>query len=75
MRVTDAPPVLIVGTTRDPATPLVGALDLQERIADSRLLTVDKTGHGSYATGNRCVDRIVTRYLVSGRAPARDRTC
>jgi pimeloyl-ACP methyl ester carboxylesterase len=75
VRVTDSPPVLVVGTTRDPATPYAGAQDLQERLEGSRLLTVDNTGHGSYATGNRCVDRIVDRYLVSGDPPKHDRRC
>ena len=75
VRVADAPPVLVIGNTRDPATPYVGAKDLHDRIDGSRLLTVDNTGHGSYATGNRCVDRIVNRYLVSGKAPARDPRC
>jgi pimeloyl-ACP methyl ester carboxylesterase len=75
VRVTDAPPVLVVGTTRDPATPYEGALDLQDRLEGARLLTVDQTGHGSYATGNRCVDRIVDRSLLSGDVPARDRRC
>jgi len=75
VHVTDAPPVLVVGATRDPATPFAGAQDLQRRLAGSRLLTVDDTTHGSYATGNRCVDRVVDRYLVSGRPPAHDRRC
>jgi pimeloyl-ACP methyl ester carboxylesterase len=75
VRVTDAPPALVIGNTRDPATPYVGAQDLHDRLDRSRLLTVDNTGHGSYATGNRCVDRIVNRYLVSGEAPVRDRRC
>jgi pimeloyl-ACP methyl ester carboxylesterase len=75
VRVADAPPVLVIGNTRDPATPYVGAKDLHDRIEGSRLLTVDNTGHGSYATGNRCVDRIVNRYLVSGKAPTRDPRC
>lgn len=75
LRVSAAPPILVVGTTRDPATPYVGAQDLRDRLAGSRLLTVDNTGHGSYATGNHCVDRIVDRYLISGKAPAHDRRC
>lgn len=75
VRVDGTPPVLVIGTTRDPATPYAGAQDLQQRIAGARLLTVDNTGHGSYATGNRCVDRIVDSYLVSGEAPRRDRRC
>ncbi len=75
VRVAGTAPVLVVGATRDPATPYVGAKDLRTRIEGARLLTVDDTSHGSYASGNRCVDRIVDRYLVTGEPPARDRRC
>jgi pimeloyl-ACP methyl ester carboxylesterase len=70
-----APPVLVIGTTKDPATPYAGAQDLQDRIAGSRLVTVDGTRHGSYATGNTCVDGIVDRYLIALRVPKTDPRC
>jgi pimeloyl-ACP methyl ester carboxylesterase len=69
VRTAAAPPSLVIGTTRDPATPYRGARDLHRRLGGSRLLTVDDTRHGSYATGNSCVDRIVDRYLISRRTP------
>jgi pimeloyl-ACP methyl ester carboxylesterase len=74
VRVTTAPPILIVGTTADPATPYAGALDLQQRLAGSRLLTLVSTEHAGYGKGITCVDDAVDRYLL-GRVlpPAGDR--
>jgi pimeloyl-ACP methyl ester carboxylesterase len=75
VRTTKAPPILIVGTTRDPATPYRGARDLRRRLAGSRLLTVDGTRHGGYAQGNPCVDLIVDRYLIARRLPGPGTRC
>jgi len=66
----DAPPILIVGTTHDPATPYVGA-----RIANSRLLTVEATQHGGYAQGSTCVDTAVDHYLLQLVLPPRGSRC
>jgi pimeloyl-ACP methyl ester carboxylesterase len=75
VRVTDAPPILIVGTTNDPATPYAGAVDLQQRISRSRLLTFDSTEHGSYAKGIPCIDRNVDRYLLTLKLPPTGTRC
>lgn len=75
VRVDRAPPLLLIGTTADPATPYAGAQDLQQRISGSALLTVDDTRHGGYATGNDCVDKIVDRYLLRGAVPPPDTRC
>ena len=75
MRVTRAPPILIVGTTHDPATPYAGAVDLQKRIARSRLLTFDSTEHGSYAKGITCIDDVVDRYLLTRKLPPAGTRC
>ncbi|WP_132875832.1 alpha/beta hydrolase [Tamaricihabitans halophyticus] len=71
------PPVLMVQSTNDPATPLEGARRAHERFAGSRMITVaDEGDHGIYAfTGNECVDEQVERYLVDGEVPAGDTTC
>ena len=61
-------PVLVVGTTGDPATPYAGAKDLVRRIEGSRLLTFVSTEHTAY-TKNNCIDNAVDRYLVTGRLP------
>ena len=68
-------PVLIVGTTNDPATPYDGAVDLQRRIARSRVLTFDSTEHGAYGRGVACIDDAVDRYLLTTRLPRAGTRC
>ncbi len=69
VRVTAAPPILIVGTTGDPATPYAGAVDLQSRLRRSRLLTLVSTEHAGYGKGIPCVDSNVDNYLLTRRLP------
>ena len=68
VRVSGVAPVLVVGTTGDPATPYAGAQDLVGRIVGSRLLTFVSTEHTAY-TRNDCINKAVDRYLVTGRLP------
>ena len=70
-----APPILVVGTTRDPATPLVQAKSLARQLDRGRLLVVDGEQHTAFGQGNRCVDAAVTRYLVSRRVPQAGTRC
>ncbi|GAA1330073.1 hypothetical protein GCM10009660_02010 [Catellatospora bangladeshensis] len=70
------PPVLMVQSVRDPATPLEGAQRAHQRFANSRLLTVvDEGDHGVYAFGNPCVDDVVESFIVDGKVPSEDSTC
>jgi pimeloyl-ACP methyl ester carboxylesterase len=70
------PPVLMVQSVRDPATPLEGAVRAHRRFAGSRMLTVTNEGdHGMYVNGIRCVDDIVDKFLLTGVLPARDVSC
>ncbi|SHE59644.1 alpha/beta hydrolase [Streptoalloteichus hindustanus] len=72
----NVPPVLMVQSVNDPATPLEGAKRAHEAFANSRLLTVtDEGDHGLYSTGNACVDDVVEKYLVDGVVPDRDLSC
>jgi hypothetical protein len=68
VRVSGTAPILVVGTTGDPATPYAGAEDLVTRIAGSVLLTFDSTEHTAY-TKNPCVNGTVDRYLLTGALP------
>jgi pimeloyl-ACP methyl ester carboxylesterase len=74
VRVSGVAPVLVVGTTNDPATPYSGAEDLVGRIEGSRLLTFASTEHTAY-TKNACINRAVDRYLLSGRLPRDGTRC
>jgi pimeloyl-ACP methyl ester carboxylesterase len=71
------PPVLMVQTERDPATPIEGALRAHRGFAGARLLTVvDEGDHGSYALGgNGCVEEVVEAYLLDGVLPQEGQTC
>lgn len=68
-------PIVIVGTTRDPATPYAWALDLQKTLLGSRLLTLVGDGHTGYGRGSVCVDDAVNKYFITGLIPRADLTC
>jgi pimeloyl-ACP methyl ester carboxylesterase len=70
-----APPILVVGTTRDPATPYPWAVSLARQLSSGRLLTWDGDGHTAYRRGSACVDRAVDDYLIAGRLPASGARC
>ena len=71
----DAPPILVIGTTGDPATPYEWSVQLVEELATAELLTVEGDGHTAFGSGNRCVDDIVTRYLVDIELPSAELEC
>jgi pimeloyl-ACP methyl ester carboxylesterase len=70
-----AEPILVVGTTRDPATPLEWAESLARQLDSGILVARDGDGHTGYNAGNDCVDDVVESYLVSGEVPESDVTC
>ncbi|CAL9347981.1 Tripeptidyl aminopeptidase [Actinosynnema sp. ALI-1.44] len=70
------PPILMVQSVRDPATPLEGAQRAHDRFAGSRMITVaDEGDHGIYGFGNACVNDLVESFIVDGKVPPRDTTC
>jgi pimeloyl-ACP methyl ester carboxylesterase len=76
VRVAGTPPVLVIGTTGDPATPYTGAVAMLGRIAGAGLLTFESTQHTAFGTArSTCVDDAVTAYLVDGVMPAPDTRC
>ncbi|MEU9979824.1 alpha/beta hydrolase [Streptomyces sp. NPDC050856] len=71
-----AGPVLVVGTTGDPATPYEGARRMADELgAGVGVLVTNKgEGHGAYGTSS-CVTRTVDDYLLKGEVPADGTTC
>ncbi len=70
-----APPIVVVGTTRDPATPYQQAVDLARELDSGVLLTRDGDGHTSLGAGNDCIDSAISTYLVKGKPPKDGTTC
>lgn len=69
------PPMLILGTTNDPATPYQNSAALAARLPGSALLTYRGDGHTVYTNGVPCVDDAVNRYLVDGTLPPPNTVC
>lgn len=70
-----APPIVVVGTTGDPATPLVWAQGLARELGSARLVTVGGTTHTSSLDRNPCLDPVLVAYFVRLRPPARNLRC
>jgi len=70
-----APPILVVGTTRDPATPYAWAQSLARQLSSGVLLSRDGDGHTAYFMGNACIDSAVETYLLNGTPPADGTRC
>ncbi|NHN55386.1 alpha/beta hydrolase [Calidifontibacter sp. DB0510] len=68
-------PIVVVGTTRDPATPYAQAKDLASQLQNGHLITYDGDGHTAYGGASRCVDQAVDAYLVNGTVPPDGKTC
>ena len=70
------PPIVVIGTTNDPATPLKWAQGLAGEISSGVLLTAEGTQHTAFVTAfNRCVDDHVVQYLVDLQPPANGTKC
>ncbi|MFI1168369.1 alpha/beta fold hydrolase [Streptomyces sp. NPDC020801] len=70
-----AAPIVVVGTTRDPATPYRWAQSLSRQLSSARLLTYDGDGHTAYGRGSRCIDSAIDTYLLHGTPPAPGKRC
>ncbi|MBN2624976.1 MAG: alpha/beta fold hydrolase [Acidimicrobiales bacterium] len=71
----DAPPILVVSTTNDPATPYESGVRTAERLETGVLLTYEGDGHTVVGNGVPCVDDIATAYLVDLEVPEDGTTC
>jgi pimeloyl-ACP methyl ester carboxylesterase len=68
-------PILVVGTTRDPATPYRWAQALAADLSSGVLLGWNGDGHTAYGEGSACVDTIVNAYLISLKVPRSGTLC
>lgn len=69
-----APPILVVGTTGDPATPYEAAGRLADLLEVGVVLTYEGEGHTAYP-GSECVNTAVADYVVDLSVPEEGTTC
>lgn len=73
-RTTTATPLLVVGNTHDPATPINGARVANRKFVDSVLLTLNGWGHGALDSGP-CIRTKMADYLIEQRLPRPSTWC
>ncbi len=69
-----AAPMLVIGTTNDPATPYEWAVSLADQLG-ATLLTFEGEGHTAYGRSNQCITDAVDGFLVDGVMPEAGLTC
>ena len=69
------PPILVVATTHDPATPLPWGEVLAEQLGSGILLVRDGDGHTAYREGSTCIDDAIDAFLFDGVLPEPGTVC
>ncbi len=66
-----SPPIVVIGTTRDPATPYEWSVALAEQLDKGVLLINEGDGHTVYRAGAKaCIRDRVDSYLLTAKAPS-----
>lgn len=68
-------PVLVVGNTFDPATPLASSVRMAQELADARLLIVNGFGHTVLINPSACAQNYIAAYLIDGALPPAGAAC
>ena len=68
-------PIIIIGTTGDPATPYEWAQGLAKVLPNSRLLTYVGDGHTGQGRGNGCIDDAIDAFYLDGELPTQGLRC
>ena len=69
-----APPIVVVGTTGDPATPYENTADLASMLGTGQVLTWEGEGHTAYPN-TACITNAVDGYLIDLRVPQKNLRC
>jgi pimeloyl-ACP methyl ester carboxylesterase len=72
---TTSNPVIVIGTTGDPATPYQWAKGLNRLLVNSSLISLTGEGHTGQGQGSRCVDNIVDVFYLSPVADIGSKSC
>ena len=62
-------PVVVLGATADPATPVANGERVYRRLAGAYLVTTDGGSHVIFGRGDKCPDDLVTAFLVDDKLP------
>jgi pimeloyl-ACP methyl ester carboxylesterase len=74
---TGTPPILVIGNTGDPNTPIIGARHLATIFPSAAMVTWKGWGHTWLlsGSGDSCMDQVVTTYFAGGGLPRSGTVC
>lgn len=70
-----ADPIVVIGTTGDPATPYEWAVNLADQLASGVLVSFEGEGHTAYNKSNSCVQDAVDEFFINGTVPTDGLRC
>jgi pimeloyl-ACP methyl ester carboxylesterase len=62
-------PIIVIGTTGDPATPYEWAQGLNKLLTNSVLVSLTGEGHTGQGQGNACIDDQIDDFYLKGKVP------
>ncbi|MFC5281540.1 alpha/beta hydrolase [Arcanobacterium canis] len=68
-------PIVVVGTSGDPATPYEWAQKFAKGLDNGVLVTFDGEGHTAYPRGGKCIENTINDYLLDGKVPQDGKRC
>jgi pimeloyl-ACP methyl ester carboxylesterase len=63
-------PIVVIGTTGDPATPFEWAQGLNKLLTNSVLVSLTGEGHTGQGQGNTCIDDQIDDFYLTGKVPS-----
>lgn len=69
-----AGPIVVIGTTGDPSTPLDSSAAMADALEEGILVTVEANRHTAYRSG-ACINDVVHQYLIWLETPPADTVC
>ncbi|MGA0857492.1 MAG: alpha/beta hydrolase, partial [Candidatus Nanopelagicales bacterium] len=70
-----APPILVIGTTHDPATPDSWARSLAEQLSVGIYVNFNGDGHTAYMSGSKCINTLVDEFILNDVIPEVGTSC
>ena len=70
-----ADPIMVIGTTGDPATPYQWAESLADQLESGKLVTYEGEGHLAFGDGSECISSTIADYFTDGKIPQNGFVC
>lgn len=75
VKASGAAPIVVVGTTRDPATPYEWSEAMAEQLESGVLLSREGDGHTAYLMNNSCITETINAFYLDGTVPEDGMVC